>query len=54
MEIRPYESQCFCVFGVKNIYSGLLAQPEVIVTISNRESSLEDKMNIVRIQYADL
>lgn len=31
------------MFGVENVYGGLLALPEVIVTVSNRESALRDK-----------
>lgn len=38
--------QCFCVFGVKNVYAGLVALSEVIVTISNAESSLEDEKRL--------
>lgn len=34
------------MFGVKNIYSGLLAVPQVIITISNRKSALENEMYI--------
>lgn len=34
------------MFGVKNIYSGLLAVTQVIITISHRKSALENEMYI--------
>lgn len=34
------------MFGVKNIYSGLLALPQVIITISHRKSALENEIYI--------
>lgn len=32
------------MFGVKNIYSGLLAVPQVIITISHRKAALENEI----------
>lgn len=40
------ESESLSVFIVEDVNGGLVALPEIIVTISNRKISLEKKMNL--------
>lgn len=46
-------SESLGVFIVKDVNGGLVALPEVIVTISNRKTSLENKMNFIRYLNTD-